>query len=135
MKKENTSRRYPGEGCQHRPDKAKERQAEAKARQDITDGLTPQQRLERLDMKFGQGQGAKKERARLAVATTKPQVKVTPVAASVKTTPTANKFEELELQTLPDEIMQEIAALNDEGNNNGKKKLKAKDRRARESHS
>ena len=136
MKKENTSRRYPGEGCQHRPDKAKERQSEAKARQAITDSLTPQQRLERLDMKFGQGQGAKEERARLAVAMTKPQVKVTPAAApQAKTTPVANKFEELELQTLPDEIMQEIAALNDEGNNNGKKKLKAKDRRARESHS
>lgn len=134
MRKENTTRRYPGENCQHRPDQAKKRQAEAKERQAITDNLTPQQRLERLDMKFGVGQGAKEERARLAVAMTKPKV-VKPVTntVQVKATPVANKFEELELQTLPDEILQEIAALNDESN--GKKKLKAKDRRARENHS
>lgn len=42
------------------------RRTEAKARQAVTDALTPQQRLANLDAKFGPGLGATKERAKLA---------------------------------------------------------------------
>lgn len=117
------------------PARVNTRKTEAKARKEKTDALTPAQRLENLDMKFGAGKGATAERAKLADAISKPQVqKATPTAKpQMKAAPPANVFEELELQTLPDEVLQEIAALNDESNS--KKKLKAKDRRARESHS
>jgi hypothetical protein len=107
------------------PARVAQRKSEAKARQEIYDGLLPAQRLEKLDMKFGAGQGAKKERAKLTGSkpvqktTTKPNNKL------------VTQYEELDTHTLPDEVMQEIAALNEETNN--KKKLKAKDRRARES--
>jgi hypothetical protein len=39
---------------------------EAKERQLISDGLTPAQKLAKLDAAFGTGQGAAKERAKLA---------------------------------------------------------------------
>jgi hypothetical protein len=135
MKKENNSRRYPGESCNHRPDEAAKRRSEAQARQEITDALTPRQRLDNLDIKFGVGEGAKKERVRLAAIAAKPPVQKT-VSLALQTKAVAvagaKRYEELEMQTLPDEVMEEIAALNEE--NNGKKKLKAKDRRARESN-
>lgn len=35
-------------------------------RQEVSGNRTPQEQLERLDMKFGVGNGAKKERAKLA---------------------------------------------------------------------
>lgn len=125
MKKENNSRQYPGETCQHRPDRATERRDAAKDRKDKSDALSPKQRIENLDIKFGVGQGAKKERERLATTTKIVQVKIT---SSTKSAPV---YEELDM-TLPDEVMQEIAALNDEGSS--KKKLKAKERRARETN-
>ena len=109
------------------PARVAKRKSEAKARQEITAGLSTTQRVEKLDMKFGVGLGAKKERARLATGSTKTTVQT---VASVKPVKPVKQYEELEV-TLPDEVMQEIAALNEESN--GKKKLKAKDRRARES--
>jgi hypothetical protein len=39
---------------------------EAKARQEAYDKLTAHQKISLLDMKFGQGNGAAKQRARLA---------------------------------------------------------------------
>ncbi len=134
MKKENNNRRYPGENCNHRPDEAAKRRSEAQARQEKTDALTPQQRLENLDIKLGVGEGAKKERTRLVAIVAKPVVqKSAPATLQTKAVVATGtrKYEELEMQTLPDDIMEEIAALNEE--NNSKKKLKAKDRRARES--
>lgn len=118
MKKENNARRFPGESCRNRPDKAAARRAEATDRQDKTNSLSPQQRLENLDIKFGAGQGAKKERARLL--------------AAIKTKPTklASDVDALDKKELPEEVMQEIAALNEEGGS--KKRLKAKDRRAKD---
>jgi hypothetical protein len=106
------------------PARVAKRKSEAKARQKITAGLSTTQRVEKLDMKFGVSLGAKKERAKLAGS--KPVPKTTSVVSKV-----VKQYEELETHTLPDEVMQEIAALNEE--TNGKKKLKAKDRRARES--
>ncbi len=134
MKKDNNNRRYPGESCTHRPDEAEKRRNEAQVRQEKTNALTPQQRLENLDIKFGAGIGAKKERVKLAVMATKPTVQKTiaPSTAKVASPLNAKKYEELETQTLPNEVMEEIAALNED--NSGKKKLKAKDRRARESN-
>jgi hypothetical protein len=45
-----------------------QRREEAKVRQAESDTLTPEQRLARLDEKFGKGQGAVKERAKLLAA-------------------------------------------------------------------
>jgi len=45
---------------------AQRRQEAAKLRQEATSKLTPQERLARLDAAFGPGQGAQKERAKLA---------------------------------------------------------------------
>jgi hypothetical protein len=46
--------------------KTKEKKQEvAKANQETHDKLTPQQKIAKLDAKFGVGKGAKKERARL----------------------------------------------------------------------
>ena len=135
MKKENNSRQYPGETCRNRPDRAAERRSQATARQDKIDLLTPQQRLENLDLKFGVGKGAKKERVKLATLATKPVVQKTSspvVQAKATTAVSTTKYEELEMQTLPDDVMEEIAALNEESGS--KKKLKAKERRARESN-
>lgn len=115
MRKENNKRRFPGESCRNRPDRAAERRAAANDRQDISDGLSPQQRLDNLDATFGVGMGATKERAkllaRMSSVTTKPSVKMS------------------ETPALPNEVMQEIAELNEEVG--GKKRLKAKERRAR----
>lgn len=41
------------------------KRAEAVARQDAYDSLTPAQKLERLDARLGKNKGARKERARL----------------------------------------------------------------------
>jgi len=43
----------------------KQRRKEAEERQKAYDNLTTQQKLDRLDKKFGKGKGAAKERARL----------------------------------------------------------------------
>lgn len=109
------------------PARVAKRKSEAKARQEKYDGLLPAQRLEKLDMKFGAGQGAKKERAKLTGS--KPVQKIT--TKPVVNNKLVTQYEELEAHALPDEVMQEIAALNEDMNS--KKKLKAKDRRARES--
>ena len=49
-----------------RPGRKEERRAEAKKRQAAYNKLTPAQKLAKLDAKFGKGQGAQKQRARLA---------------------------------------------------------------------
>jgi len=114
MAKTNNARRYHGETTQHRPDFAELRRKEAKERQETYDALTVQQKIERLDAKFGVGQGAQKERAKL-------------LRAGNKSKPPVEQPENLAAQTLPDEVMEQIAAINEE--HSGKKKLKAKDRR------
>lgn len=43
-----------------------EKKVGAKARQDYYNSLTVQQRIDKLDRMFGKGEGAKRERARLA---------------------------------------------------------------------
>lgn len=48
-----------------RMDRKTDRQNEAKERQAIYDKLTPKQKLAKLDKMFGQGVGAKKERAKI----------------------------------------------------------------------
>lgn len=121
MKKENNTRRFPGESCRNRPDKAAARRAEATDRQDKTNSLSPQQRLENLDIKFGAGLGAKKERARLLAA----------INNKTKPTKLASDVDTLDKKELPEEVMQEIAALNEEGGGS-KKRLKAKERRAKD---
>lgn len=120
-KKENNRRRFPGESSKHRPDRAAKRREEAMARQAKTDSLTAQQRLALLDIKFGPNQGAEEERTRLLKAVK--ENKKQPITLN-------SSMEILNVQVLPDEIMAEIEAMNDELNN--KKKLKAKDRRARD---
>lgn len=114
MRKENSTRRFPGESNRNRPDKAAERREAAQKRQEECNKLTPQQRLERLDMKFGVGQGAGKERAKLKRA----------MEAKLKT---VSDIETLDRRQLPEEVMQEIAAMNNE--DSGKKRIKAKERR------
>lgn len=113
MRKENSTRRFPGESNRHRPDKAAERREAAQKRQEEYNSLTPHQRLERLDMKFGVGQGALKERAKLKRA--------------MEAKPKASDIEVLDKSQLSEEVMQEIAAMNNE--DVGKKRIKAKDRR------
>jgi len=49
----------------------------AQTRQEAYDKLTPKQKLEQLDKKYGIGIGAKKVRAKLAVLISQPPVKVT----------------------------------------------------------
>ena len=116
MAKTNNSRRYPGESTKCRPDFAEARRQEAAERKAKYDALSPKEKLDNLDLKFGAGQGAKKERARLLAAMQSP--KKAPVVK-----------EELAVATIPDEIMAEIDALNEESSN--KRKVKAKDRRSR----
>jgi hypothetical protein len=63
--KTNKSRKYPA--ANHQPCHiAHLRVAEAKERQEYADSLTVQQKIDRLDTKFGVGVGAVKERAKLA---------------------------------------------------------------------
>lgn len=114
-KKLNNNRRFPGEKSRNRPDKAEKRRTEATDRQLDSNKLSTQQKLDRLDIRFGVGVGAKKERKRLQEALTHTKNK--------------NNIEGLEHKVLPDDIMQEIETMNESGN---KKKLKAKDRRAQE---
>jgi hypothetical protein len=74
--------------------KAKFRVEEAKERQDYNDTLSPQQKLERLDVKLGKGVGAVKQRARLAAlmeaknnpkpVETKPNVATSPSSEAPK---------------------------------------------------
>lgn len=116
--KTNNSRRYPGETNQHRPDLASARREEASERQKQYDDLTPAQKLEKLDIRFGVGKGATKERARLLRLVSHHKLE------------TKNEQELLVSATIPDEIMAEIEALNSE--DSSKKKLKAKDRRRAE---
>lgn len=47
------------------PQTKEQKKESAKKRQEFTATLTPQQRLQVLDSKFGFNQGAKKERAKL----------------------------------------------------------------------
>jgi hypothetical protein len=49
-----------------RRDRLEERREDAKERQEVADQRTPHEQLARLDRMFGPGQGAKKERAKLA---------------------------------------------------------------------
>jgi len=51
-----------------RRDKKNSRQSEAAGRQREHDALTPAAKIAKLDAKLGVGQGAKRERKRLAVA-------------------------------------------------------------------
>ena len=119
--KENNSRRYPGEfGA--RPDLADSRRECAKERQSIHETLSPQEKLMKLDAKFGAGKGAAKERAKLQqLIQSGGQIKVSADVA----------IEALGDVTLPPEVMAEIEAMNNEDGGVNKKKLKAKDRRAR----
>jgi len=50
-----------------RPDFLQQRQEEAAQRQAISDKLSPEQRIQNLDRVHGEGQGAQRERARLAI--------------------------------------------------------------------
>jgi hypothetical protein len=112
----NNSRRYPGETSKCRPDFAEERRQEAAARQEKYNALSAKEKLQNLDLKFGVGGGAAKQRAKLLAEIQNPGKKVV-----------ATK-EDLATATLPEDIMAEIDAMNEES---GKRKLKAKDRRAR----
>ena len=53
-------------GAKHRSDLAKTRQEEAKERQAAYNQLSVAQKIQALDVKFGIGVGAAKQRARLA---------------------------------------------------------------------
>jgi hypothetical protein len=53
----------------------KERQEQALVRQSVYAELTPQQKISALDSKFGKGQGAKRERARIEASMKKAQTK------------------------------------------------------------
>lgn len=119
MAKTNNSRRYPGESSRCRPDFAEERRQEAAERQAKYDTLSAKEKLENLDLKFGVGQGAAKVRAKLVAQMQNPSKKIT--------------NNELATATLPDDIMAEIEAINEEVGS--KRKVKAKERRARNSKS
>lgn len=121
--KTNNNRRFPGESNNHRPDKAAERRLDAKERQEKSDSLSVQERLSKLDAKFGNGVGAAKERHRLQKQLNAPSVQNSVKHGSI------SEIDEILNATLPADIMAEIEALNEE--NGSKKKLKAKDRRAK----
>ena len=60
------NRRFPA--CfGRRPDLAKFRREEAKERQEAYDKLTNAEKLAKLDMLFGKGLGATKQRAKLSI--------------------------------------------------------------------
>ncbi len=122
MTKTSNARRFPGETNRNRPDRAEARRLEADARQHATDAETPQQRLSRLDIKFGVGKGAAKERTRLLAM----------IAGGTASRP-ANNAVAAPKTDLSEAVLQEIDALNEDGG--GKKRLKAKDRRAKEHQS
>lgn len=110
MAKTNNHRRFPGESSRCRPDGAKMRREEAVERQAKYDQLTVAQKIEQLDLKFGVGKGAQKQRKKLQQNGKK----------IVESQPTTE-------QALPEEVLAEIEAMNESV---GKKKLKAKDRRS-----
>jgi len=58
-----------------RKDYKSERQKEAKERQEAYDKLTATQKLAKLDAKYGKGQGATKERARIEAKSKTPEPK------------------------------------------------------------
>lgn len=59
------------------------RRIEAKSRQDYYNTLSPKQRLEALDRKFGTGMGALRERARILVKMGAPGGDVAIIVAAV----------------------------------------------------
>jgi hypothetical protein len=62
-------RRHPAEiAGRLRPDRAEQRRIEAAARQAARNEETPEQQIAALDARFGAGNGAARERARLAKA-------------------------------------------------------------------
>lgn len=136
MAKSNNKRRFPGESNKHRPDRAAQRREDAIMRQEYISSKTPEERLELLDVKLGTNQGAVKERARLLK-----QIQSSKSNQHSKQTKKVN-VDKLETALLPDHIMEEVAlpdhimeeinALND---TSGKKKLKAKERRAKNNKS
>lgn len=64
--KQNKARRHVGGGP--RPDHAADKRAEAVERNAAWAELSPQKQLAELDRRLGKGQGARKQRARLARA-------------------------------------------------------------------
>lgn len=63
--KTNNNRRHPA-GKGSRPDLTKVKQSEAKERQAYYDTLTVEQKIAKLDEKFGKGVGATKQREQFA---------------------------------------------------------------------
>lgn len=126
-KKENNRRRFPGESNKNRPDQAAKRRQDALDRTKAYSELTPQQKLQLLDERLGVNQGAKKQRARLLQ-----EVQHAKNKKSVST-------DQLETTTISSDIMAEIELINNGGSSSGngeraarKKKIKAKERRAKE---
>jgi hypothetical protein len=65
MAKTNNDRKYP-DGTSPRPDLTYLKKEDAKERQTYYDGLTLDQKIEKLDAKLGKGVGARKQRAQFA---------------------------------------------------------------------
>jgi len=65
-KKDNSRRRFSGGGP--RPDNNERKREEARERNAAWDGLTPRERLAALDLRFGKGVGATRQRARIKAA-------------------------------------------------------------------
>lgn len=110
-KKENNNRKFP-DGTRPRPDLSDLKRREAKDRQDAYDGLSIEQKLAALDTKLGAGEGAKRQRARLATLLEK------------KNAPASS-----EVVKMAQEAGQDMLGLI---NDDKKKHLKAKDRRRQE---
>lgn len=117
MAKENNRKLYPGESNKYKPHEAEKRRVEASQRQAISNGLTPQEKLDKLDAKFGKGLGAVKERQQLMMLIDR-ETSIKPIQDLIPTIST----------TISEEMMAEIEAMNDDSSS--KKKLKAKERRS-----
>ena len=70
-RKDNSKRRFTGGGP--RPDNRKHKQEEAKERAEAWQKLSLVQQLKRLDEIFGEGKGAKKQRAKIEARINRPK--------------------------------------------------------------
>ena len=79
-------RRYPG-AKGRRPDNKKFRQEEAKERQEAYSKLSNKEKLTLLDVRLGNGVGAKKQREKLSKSTPKKEVVASQEVAEVAAEP------------------------------------------------
>lgn len=96
MKRANNDRKFP-DGFGKRPDLSELKKTEGKERQEYYNGLTIEQKIEKLDAKFGKGVGAKKQRAQFTntpIAKESDTIQALDIVSVEEETPTKLKAKE-----------------------------------------